>query len=182
MYDRSDKDQPGLEVNAHQEGLYKIILSTNHKLEHLDVHSDVSKTASDRRSWQNPFGLRPLWFALLVAFTTAIIVGAAVGGAIGGTMAKSSSKDSLRMAEFQSPISYSVSPIILTKQPQLPKQPVAHRTSWRYSGNVFISLVHTKRDGCDTNNSTRERLCTACSFSRATLATPLPHPKLRLSD
>jgi hypothetical protein len=94
MYDRSDKDQPGLEVNAHQEGLYTFYPVTNHKLEHLDVHSDVSKTASDRRSWQNPFGLRPLWFALLVAFTTASIVGAAVGGAIGGTMAKSSSKDS----------------------------------------------------------------------------------------
>ena len=86
MYDRSDKDQPGLEVNANQEGLYTFYPVTNDKLEDLDLHKDVPKPGSDRRSRQNPCGLTPLWFALLIAFTTALIVGAAVGGAVGATM------------------------------------------------------------------------------------------------
>lgn len=181
MYDRSEKDQPGLEVNANQDGLYTLYPVTNYKVEHLGDHNDVSKTQSDRRSWQNPFGLRPLWFALLIAFTTAIVVGAVVGGVIGGTMARSSSKDSSRYDGIQTPHFYSVSAIVLMKQQQLPTYPVAHGSSWRHTGNVFISLIHTKCDGCDTN-STRQRLFTTCSFSRETLATPLPDPKLRLSN
>lgn len=89
MLNRSDQDQPGLEVNLNHDGMYTLYPATNDKLEHVDSDTEASKVTVARSSWHYPWGLRPLWFGILIAIVTTIAVGAIVGGAVGGAMAHS---------------------------------------------------------------------------------------------
>jgi hypothetical protein len=92
MFDPSERDQPGLEVDKTKEAPHAIYPVANNKLEDRDGYNDVSQTSGERKLRHNPFGLRPLWFGILIAVITTVVVGAAIAGGLGGTMANSSSQ------------------------------------------------------------------------------------------
>lgn len=97
MYDRTERDQPGLEFDVTKEtahAIYPVYPVTDNKLEYVGDCSDIPQPSSEQKPRHNPFGLRPLWFGILIATITTIIVGVAIGAGIGGAMARSSPKPS----------------------------------------------------------------------------------------
>lgn len=113
MFNRFTEDQPGLEYDGRKEdisnAMYPVIQkdpertngsnyvpqqqperTTDNLYVPQQQPNAEEKEEKEKKVHRYPFGLRPLWFGIIIAIVTTIIVAAVVGGIVAATVKPSS--------------------------------------------------------------------------------------------